>query len=113
MKFKSIFHLVEDAQEICSLFDNVETTEQMISTLERLKKQFPEEILSLIQSLRLSTEAILEDTFEPGGTVGGDPDDADFEFNEGNEDVLREMQEKETVSDGKNQKTEAPTTQEK
>jgi hypothetical protein len=79
MKFRNLFHMVEDAQEICGLFDKVETPEQMVSALERLKKQFPGELLDLVQSLRLSTEAVLEDTIEPSGTVGegGEPEGFD------------------------------------
>lgn len=112
MKFKNIFHLIEDAQEVCSLFERVETPEQMVSTLERIKKQFSQELLDLVQSLRLSTEAILEDALEVGGAVGGEPEDADFDFG-GDGDLVEKIEEDTNVSDGKNQTSEVPATQEK
>ena len=78
MKFRNLFHLVEDAQEISNLFETVETPEQMASAIERLKKH-PTEVMELVQSLKLSTEAVLEDALEPGGALGeGDlPDNLD------------------------------------
>ena len=92
MKFGNLFNMVEDSQEICAVFDNVETPEQMISTLERLKKHGAASFLELISSLRLSTEAVLTDTLEPNNPLGegegpdtfddtGDDtgDDVDFE----------------------------------
>jgi len=84
MKFRNLFNLIEDTQEICAVFESVETPEQMVSILERLKKQAPQHLLELVNSLRMSTEAVLADSLEPTGTLGeGDGPDA-FE---GDDDV--------------------------
>lgn len=93
MKMRSLFNLIEDAQEISELFARVETPEQMVSFLERLKKSGATELLEGMQALRLSVHAVLEDTFELGGTIGGDDDD-DFdadENEEGDEKLLADL----------------------
>lgn len=105
MKFSNLFHLVEDAQEISSMFESVETPDQMVSALERLKKH-PSEVLEIVQSLRLSTEAVLEDVIEPGGVVGGDiPDDFEDnlleEISNDNEGVGKNEKAPETAQTGK------------
>jgi hypothetical protein len=70
MKFRNIFNLCEDAQAISSHFEGVETPEQMSSALERLRRGgAANDLLEVIQSMRLSCEAILEDTIEPGGPL--------------------------------------------
>ena len=76
MKFRNLFDLIEDAQSITDLFDGVQTPEQAVSALERLKKHAPG-VLEIVQSLRLSTEAVLEDTLEPSGVVGEGDDGSD------------------------------------
>lgn len=75
MKMRTLFNLLEDADDIASLFAKVETPEQMVSLLERLKKQGATEFLESVQSLRLSLQAAMEDTLEIGGAIGGDDDD--------------------------------------
>jgi hypothetical protein len=89
MKMRTLFNLLEDADEISSLFAKVDTPEQMVSLLERLKKQGTTEFLESIQSIRLSLQAAMEDTLEMGGTVGADDDD-NFTSDgvDGDEDLL-------------------------
>jgi|SRR5579863_1310167 hypothetical protein len=74
MKLRTLFNLIEDADEISTLFSKVETPEQMVSLLERLKKQGAAELLQSVQSLRLSVQAAMEDTLELGGSIGADED---------------------------------------
>lgn len=73
MKFRHLFNLIEDAQDIAAVFENVRTPEQMVSALERLKKQGASQFLEDVSSLRLSLEAVLEDALELGG--GADTED--------------------------------------
>jgi hypothetical protein len=106
MKFRNLFNLVEDAQEVTTIFESVETPEQMVSALERLKKH-PLEVLEILQSLRLSTEAVLEDALDPGGTIGeGDiPDDFEDslmeEISNNNEGVANDEKAPEAPAAGK------------
>jgi hypothetical protein len=72
MKIRTLFNVLEDAQEIATLFSKVDTTEQMVSTLERLKKQGAAEFLDSVQALRLSVEAAYEESLEMGGSLGFD-----------------------------------------
>lgn len=91
MKMRALFNLVEDAQGISDLFARVESPEQMVSTLERVKKQHAPEFLELIESLRFSLEAVFSDTLELGGTI--DEGDFDGEPNEGEgEDLLGKIE---------------------
>ena len=75
MKIRTLFNLLDDAQEVTSLFLKVETPEQMVSTLERLKKQGAAEFLESIQTLRLSVEATYEESLEMGGGLGFDDEE--------------------------------------
>jgi hypothetical protein len=102
MKMRTLFNLIEDADEISSLFVKVETPEQMVSLLERLKKQGAAEFLDSVQSLRLSLQAAMEDTLEIGGTIGSDDED-DFsgEESEENEDLLKGLEEEDEIPDAK------------
>lgn len=74
----------------------------MVSALERLKKH-PAEVLEIIQSLKLSTEAVLEDALEQGGTLGeGDlPEDLNVE-----DDLLDSISSDNEQMDGNEKKPE-------
>jgi hypothetical protein len=82
MKIRTLFNLLEDAQEISTLFSKVETPEQMVSTLERLKKNGAAEFLDSIQTLRLSVEAAYEESLEMGGSLGDGDENGEEENNE-------------------------------
>lgn len=73
MKSRSLFNLVTDASDVLGFFEDVETPEQMISALERIKRREGEEFLVCIASLRLSLTGLLDDTLEMSG--GPDEDD--------------------------------------
>lgn len=67
MKVRSFFEVFQDAKDMVDLFDGVETTQQMVSRLERLKRVGPEEVLETVTGLRMSLDAALEDTLEISG----------------------------------------------
>lgn len=77
MKILTLFDILQDAQDLLSYFENVSNKDQMVSRLERLKHQFPEELYDTIESLRVSTNTALEDQLELGGalTDGNEPQD--------------------------------------
>lgn len=76
MKVQSIFDLVQDSRDLTDFFTNVETPEQMVSRLERIKKGEAEEFLIAIESLRMANENILSDMLEVGGSLS-EADDFD------------------------------------
>lgn len=80
MKMQAIFDLMRDAHDILSFFEGVTTTEQMISRLERLKRQAPEDFFECMESLRFSVSAALEDNLELGGPLASDDEEADDIF---------------------------------
>lgn len=107
MKMRTLFNLLEDADEITSVFTKVETTEQMVSLLERLKKQGAAELLESVKSLKLSLQAAMEDTLEMGGPVGADDDD-NFTSDgvDGDEDLLAGLGDEDENPDVKNPEPE-------
>jgi hypothetical protein len=84
--------MVGDAQDVVDFFKDVETIEQMISKLERIKKREADDFLVCIQALKISIDSAMEDTLEMGGSVDteGDTDglsDEDLsELDEGEEE---------------------------
>ena len=103
MKIRTLFNVLEDANEISSLFSRVETPEQMVSTLERIKKQGAAEFLETIQSLRLSTEAAFQDSLEMGGNLGFGENEDDNE----DENLLEGMEEEDEIPDEKKPQEES------
>lgn len=75
MKVRHLLELIQDAKYLTDFFEGVESPEQMVSALERLKKrEAPEEFLACVQSLKISCDQILEDTLEMSGF---EPDEMD------------------------------------
>ena len=74
MKFRSFFDVIRDAKDVVDLFEGVETTEQMVSRMERLKRASAEDVLMCVEALRISVEAALEDTMEMGSSPVEDDD---------------------------------------
>lgn len=64
MKVSSLFDLITDSRDLLDLFARVETSEQLVSRLERLKRQGTDELLECIQGLRGSVTSALDDTLE-------------------------------------------------
>jgi hypothetical protein len=69
MKIQSLFDLLQDAQDLLSFFDGVTNKNQMISRLETLKRQAPENLFDTIDAMRISTSTALEEHLELGGTI--------------------------------------------
>lgn len=102
MKIQSLFDLLEDAKGIAQFFEGVETNEQMVSALERLKRRESQDLLDQLQSLRFSVSQLLGDTFEMSGFG---PDD-EGEDGDGLEDLFSEDGEQETPSEEGSQSQE-------
>ena len=78
MRLQTLFDLIQDAQEVLSFFDNVTTTDQLISRLDRLKRQSPEDFSECLDSLRFSINAALEENLELGGPIANEDDEEDI-----------------------------------
>jgi hypothetical protein len=74
MKIGKLFDLVTDSKDLLDLFSGVETTEQMTSRLERLRKERSEQVLECINGLRISTTALLDDALEMNASLDDDTD---------------------------------------
>ena len=74
MKISSLFDIITDANDVLDFFDRVETPEQLISRLERLKRQGVEELFACIEGLRASVSSALNDTLEMNASLD-DPSD--------------------------------------
>jgi len=75
MKISSLFDLLTDAKDVLDVFEGVETREQMVSALERLKHQDTELLLDCLTSLSMSVNRALNDTMEMSAVVDDEPDD--------------------------------------
>ena len=81
MQIRKLFNLLQDVQDVLSLFDNVSTTAQMVSCLERMKRgQAPEDLLGTIQSLRVSLTEAFDEQLELGGSLTDQPANDDDNF---------------------------------
>lgn len=78
MRLQTLFDLFQDAQEVLSFFDNVTTTDQLVSRLDRLKRQSPEDFAECLDSLRFSVSAALEENLELGGPITSEDDEEDI-----------------------------------
>ena len=78
MKVSSLFNLISDASDTIDFFEGVESAEQLVSRLERLKHTNTDELLECLDGLRSSTIEALEDTLEMSASrdePGGDEED--------------------------------------
>ena len=73
MKISSLFDIITDSQDVLDFFERVESPEQLISRLDRLKRQGSEELFACLEGLRGSVAAALQDTLEMNASLG-DPD---------------------------------------
>jgi spore cortex formation protein SpoVR/YcgB (stage V sporulation) len=64
MKVGNFVQTIVDIQDLLSYFTNVKTKDQMISALERIKRQEAEGFLDTVSSLQNSFEAITADEIE-------------------------------------------------
>jgi len=75
MKVSSLFNIIADANDVLDFFINVETTEQLVSRLERLKRQGSDDLLACVEGLRGSVSEALDDTLEMSASLDDDDDD--------------------------------------
>lgn len=75
MKVSSLFDLVTDGRDLLTFFEGVDTGEQLVSRLERLKRQDPDEMLECIEGLRSSITKALSDTLEMSAVLDGDEEE--------------------------------------
>jgi hypothetical protein len=94
MKVSSVFSLVTSSTDILDLFEGVESTDQLVSRLDRLKRQGPGILLDCLYTLKTSIALLLDDTLEmsaaqgepeEGDTLAGDLSDAELESLEAEE----------------------------
>lgn len=74
MKVSSLFNLIVDSSDLLDYFQKVDSAEQLVSRLERLKRETPDELLSCIVGLRASISTALNDTLEMSAVLD-EPDD--------------------------------------
>lgn len=84
MKIKYLVNLTTDATDLLAFFEGVETPEQLVSRLERLKRgnsesgtPLREDLLACIVGARASVKDVWEDTIEPSGSLDEDEDKDD------------------------------------
>ena len=77
MKIQTLFDLLGSAQDLLSNFEDVTTPQQMVSKLERLKRQDPEGLLDDVLILRASLDAALTAHIELGGALTDDDSEPD------------------------------------
>jgi len=86
MKTRSLFDLLTDARDVVDFFERVETSEQMVSRLERIKRGEADDFLTCVEALRVSIEAALEDTLELSAGLESEEDGledlSDLDLNE-------------------------------
>jgi hypothetical protein len=87
MKIGRLIDLTNDASDLLDFFEGVETQEQLVSRLERLKRGATEELLACIEGLRASNQSFRDDTVEPSGTLG-DEDEPEEDLG----DLLSELE---------------------
>jgi hypothetical protein len=79
MKIQSLFDLITDARDVTDFFAKVESPEQMVSRLERIKRGEAEDFLATVEALQISLAGMLEDTLEMSSS-GLDNVDSDSDF---------------------------------
>jgi hypothetical protein len=77
MKVSSLFNIITDGSDLLDLFTHVDSPEQLVSRLERLKRQGTEELLSCIEGLRSSIAEALDDTIELSPSLDDDDEEED------------------------------------
>lgn len=85
MKIANLYNVLTDASNLLDFFERVETPEQLVSRLERLKRQDSKNMMDCIDGLRGSIADTLDDTLEmmemsaPLGTTESSSDDDDLD----------------------------------
>jgi spore cortex formation protein SpoVR/YcgB (stage V sporulation) len=88
MKIGNLFDLLTDARDILEFFEECHNREQLVSRLERLKRQGSEELMECIDGLRVSVDRTFEDTLEMSASL----DEKEEEEIAGDEAVDKELE---------------------
>lgn len=72
MKISGLFSLLTSTTGLLDFFEGVDTEEQLISRLERLKRQAPDALLDSIYDARSAVTEVFDDTIETTSTVEGE-----------------------------------------
>lgn len=84
MKISGLFSLLTNTTGLLDFFEGVETEDQMITRLEKLKHQDgPSALLDNVYTTRTAVTEMLDDTIETSSTVEGE----DVEFDDTMEDA--------------------------
>jgi hypothetical protein len=76
MKVSSVFNLMTDSSDVLDFFEGVESTDQLVSRLDRLKRQGADSLLDCLYALRSSNATLLDDTLEMSPSLG-EPEEED------------------------------------
>lgn len=87
MKIGTLFDLFTDAKDLCALFDNVETREQLVSRLEFLKHKDTDELLECLAGARASLDRMYQETFEMNASVSEGDGESLNDLTDGDNDI--------------------------
>ncbi len=110
MKIGTLFDLLTDSRDLLEFFEGCENREQLVSRLERLKRQGTEDLMDCIESLRVTLDRTFDDTLEMSASLDdrtdGDPEETDLDKEL--EELTRSMENENsgTEQDTNNQKPE-------
>jgi hypothetical protein len=77
MQVGKLFDLITDTRDVLEYFDGVDNRDQLVSRLERLKRQGTDDLYACIEGLRVSLTAMLADTLEMSASPGAGEEDSD------------------------------------
>jgi hypothetical protein len=69
MKIGNLFDLLTDARDLLEFFEACHNREQLVSRLERLKRQGTEDLMDCIDGLRVTLDRTFEDTLEMSASL--------------------------------------------
>ena len=70
MKISSLYNVITDASDVLDYFEGVDSQEQLISRLERLKHADTRDLMACIDGLRGSISEILDESLEVSTLLG-------------------------------------------
>jgi hypothetical protein len=88
MKIGNLFDLLTDARDVLEFFEGCHNREQLVSRLERLKRQGSEELMECIDGLRVTLDRTFDDTLEMSASL----DEKEEEEIAGDEAVDKELE---------------------
>jgi hypothetical protein len=106
MKVSSLFDLLTDARDLLDFFEEVDSREQLVTRLDRLKRNHTDEFLECIEGLRSSITETLGDTLEMSAVLDDPEPESDPELDQ----LLEKIASSETLPEA--EKQNPPETQE-